>query len=65
MLLLLQVRGVQDVLAVDVTPEMIAALEERLGKPSTVGNDPCVRTWVGDVLDLPPYQVGSGCSLSW
>lgn len=44
-------------LAVDVTPEMIAALEARFGAASTLGNEPSVRSWLGDILDLPAYQV--------
>ena len=47
----------RDILAVDVTPEMIAAVEEEIGKASTLGNEACVRTWVGDVADVPAYQV--------
>lgn len=64
-----QARGVQDILAVDVTPEMIAELERRVGTASTLGNEPGVRTWVGDILDVPAYQVGwphlgASCDLS-
>lgn len=58
----LQRLGVQDILAVDICPAMIQALQKRvmdgdiLGKATTLGNDKCVRTWVGDVVDLPTYQ---------
>ena len=56
-----QALGVHDVLAVDVCPEMLAALAERCGgAPSALGNEPGVRTWLGDVQDLPAYQVGWG-----
>eukprot|EP00887_Chlorella_sp_A99_P003181 scaffold9.g3181.t1 len=49
--------GVQDILAVDVCPEMLEELQRQVGgAPSTLGNEPGVRTWVGDVLDLPAYQ---------
>lgn len=51
-----QARGVQDILAVDVSPAMIAALQQRVGAPSTLGNDACVRTWLGDVTELPSFQ---------
>lgn len=47
----------QDILAADVTPEMIAAVEAHFGKPNVLGNDPCVRTWLGDIVDLPAFQV--------
>ena len=52
----LQNRGVQEIVAVDVCPTMIEALHTRIGSPpSVLGNDPCVRTWVGDIIDLPAY----------
>lgn len=52
----LQARGVQDIVAVDVCPAMIEALHKRVGSPpSVLGNDPCVRTWTGDILELPSY----------
>lgn len=57
----LQARGVQDILAVDVSPGMLEALHRRMGPPSSLGNDPAVRTWLGDVADLPSYQA----SLRW
>ncbi|KAL4447549.1 hypothetical protein ABPG75_004768 [Micractinium tetrahymenae] len=49
-------RGVQDILAVDVAPAMLAQLERRFPAPSTLGNEPGVRTWLGDIVDLPGYQ---------
>lgn len=48
----------EDVLAVDICPEMLAALRARLGgEAGPLGNEPGVRCWEGDVVDLPPYQV--------
>ena len=35
----LRERGVRDILAVDLSPKMLAALEARYGEPSTLGND--------------------------
>ena len=52
----LQARGVSDVLAVDVCPAMLAALEARFEPPAALGNAPGVRAWLGDVCDLPAYQ---------
>lgn len=52
----MQARGVRDILAVDVSPAMLAALQQRVGPPSTLGNDACVRTWLGDVTELPSFQ---------
>ncbi|KAL4537256.1 hypothetical protein Ndes2437B_g08402 [Nannochloris sp. 'desiccata'] len=52
----LQARGVLDIIAVDVCPAMMDALHKRIPSPSsTLGNQPCVRTWVGDIIDLPVY----------
>lgn len=52
----------QDILAVDVSPSMIEALQQRVGPSSSLGNDACVRTWLGDVNDVPGYQVsGRSC----
>lgn len=53
-----QAHGVRDILAVDVAPAMLAELQKRFPAPSALGNDPCVRTWLGDIVDLPAYQVG-------
>ena len=50
--------GARDILAVDICPTMLEALQQRVGPASTLGNDPCMRTWLGDVVDLPVYQVG-------
>lgn len=62
----MQALGVRDILAVDVCPEMLQALQQRVGcEPSTLGTEPGVRTWVGDVQDLPAYQVWClGCALA-
>ncbi|GAX73813.1 hypothetical protein CEUSTIGMA_g1264.t1 [Chlamydomonas eustigma] len=49
-------RGVQDILAVDLSEGMLAELSSRYCSTSrTLGNDPGVRTWCGDILDLPNY----------
>jgi hypothetical protein len=50
---------VQDILAVDVSPTMVEALQQRAGPESTLGNDACVRTWLGEVVDLPSYLVSA------
>lgn len=52
----LQSRGVRDILALDVCPEMLEEVHRRFGSGSTLGNDPAVRTWLGDVAELPAYQ---------
>lgn len=52
----LQRRGVKDILAVDICPAMLTALEQRCGRSRTLGNEPGVRTWCGDVADLPSYM---------
>lgn len=54
----LQNCGVQDILAVDVCPAMLQTLREDLNvhDPPTLGNEPAVRTWEGDVDDIPNYQ---------
>lgn len=55
----LRARGVQDVLALDVCPEMLDRLRSKLGADATggeLGNEPGVRTWVGELGDLPGYQ---------
>lgn len=53
----LQARGVSDILALDVCPAMLEALEQRFGGGSTLGNEAAVRTWLGDIeAGLPPYQ---------
>lgn len=52
----LQSRGVQDILAVDLSENMLAELKKRYCNTSSLGNEPGVRTWLGDVVDLPAYQ---------
>lgn len=53
----LQALGVQDILAVDACPAMLSEVEARFGAGESLGNVPCVRTWPGDVAELPLYQV--------
>lgn len=53
-----QERGIQDILAVEVSPAMVDAVHRNF--PNTAaseGNTPQVRTWLGDVQSLPAYQV--------
>ncbi len=47
---------VNDVLAVDLADSMLAALCERHGCGSPLGNEPGVRPWLGDVESVPAYQ---------
>ncbi len=54
-----QALGVQDILAVDVSPTMVEALQQRVGPESTLGNDACVRTWLGEIVELPSYLVSA------
>ncbi|KAG1657679.1 hypothetical protein FOA52_013773 [Chlamydomonas sp. UWO 241] len=53
-------RGVVDVLAVDLCEPMLAELARRHSLveagSSKLGNSACVRTWCGDIMELPPYQ---------
>eukprot|EP00803_Ostreobium_quekettii_P005762 evm.model.scf_977.2 EVM.evm.TU.scf_977.2 scf_977:34418-42634(-) len=49
----LRAAGVQDILAVDLSPRMLEELASLFPPPSTLGNDPGVRTWCGDIIDLP------------
>ena len=61
---LFQRRGVQDILAVEVTPSMIEAVRENFPSSSpTAGNALQVRTWLGDVQSIPAYQVRSALPL--
>lgn len=53
----LQRRGVRDILAVDLSPSMLASLEARHGQAPPLGNDLAVRTWCGDVVDLPDFAL--------
>ena len=53
----LRARGVSDVLAVDVSPAMLARLTtDHASSTTLLGNDPGVRTWLGDVESVPAYQ---------
>jgi SAM-dependent methyltransferase len=51
----IQSAGAQDILAVDVAPKMLAILTSRYGKPPLLGNTQSVRTWLGDICELPNY----------
>eukprot|EP00879_Flechtneria_rotunda_P030412 GHRR01033042.1.p1 GENE.GHRR01033042.1~~GHRR01033042.1.p1 ORF type:complete len:353 (+),score=100.97 GHRR01033042.1:621-1679(+) len=57
----LQARGVRDILAVDLSGPMLQALQARFPQPSRCGNEPGVRTWIGDFLDLPHYMGPVDC----
>mmetsp|Transcript_7828 Transcript_7828/g.23532 ORF Transcript_7828/g.23532 Transcript_7828/m.23532 type:complete len:455 (-) Transcript_7828:3051-4415(-) len=51
--------GVEDVLAVDLAQPMLDELEKRYSPPgeaAKLGNNIGVRTWCGDVMNLPAYQ---------
>lgn len=53
----LRAAGVCDVLAVDVSPAMLARLTtDHAASTTLLGNDPGVRTWLGDIESVPPYQ---------
>lgn len=49
--------GVADILAVDLSPAMLAAFHQAWPPPPALGNQPRVRTWLGDVLTVPRYMV--------
>lgn len=51
----LQKVGVKDILAVDLSEQMLAALKGRYGSGGTLGNEASVRGWRGDVNDLPYF----------
>jgi len=49
--------GVEDYLAVDVAPRMLSRLASDHGATTTtLGNEGGVRTWLGDVESVPPYE---------
>lgn len=54
--------GITDILAIDVCPAMLQALLARDNistcneTTAKLGNEPCLRTWIGDIVDLPNYQ---------
>lgn len=52
----LQAAGCQDILGVDLSRSMLEILEKTYGTDSTLGNEGGVRTWTGDILDLPTHQ---------
>lgn len=60
---LLQAQGVQDILAVDLSPAMLMGLRDRFPPPGQLGNIPGVRTWEGDVADLPGAQFQGASAL--
>jgi len=51
---------VEDVLAVDVAAAMLATLCAAHGCAGPLGNEPGVRTWLGDVESVPAYQARLG-----
>ena len=53
----MQARGVRDILGVDVAVEMLDKLKESFGSAPPLGNEPAVRTWLGDFMELPTYMV--------
>ncbi|KAF6257480.1 Flavokinase-domain-containing protein [Scenedesmus sp. NREL 46B-D3] len=52
----LQARGVQDILAVDVSAAMVQQLQQLHPAPSSCGNYAGVRTWLGDFMQVPAYM---------
>ncbi|KAK2078434.1 hypothetical protein QBZ16_003274 [Prototheca wickerhamii] len=52
----LDARGVRDILGVDVAVEMLDKLKESFGSAPPLGNEPAVRTWLGDFMELPTYM---------
>ncbi|GFR51297.1 hypothetical protein Agub_g13659 [Astrephomene gubernaculifera] len=48
--------GVQDITAVDTTPDFISVVKTAHGTASTLGNEPGVRVWCGDFTELPAYM---------
>lgn len=56
----MQRRGIRETLAVDVAPAMLEAVQQSFPSQNvTAGNEPQVRTWLGDVQSIPAYQVRS------
>ncbi len=51
---------VEDVLAVDVAAAMLEQLCAAHGCAGPLGNEPGVRTWLGDVESVPAYQASPG-----
>lgn len=52
----IQAQGPRDILAVDVSPKMLAEVTARFGQAPTLGNTSTVRTWLGPIEELPPHQ---------
>jgi trans-aconitate methyltransferase len=48
--------GASDILAVDLSPKMLSEIERRFGRAPTLGNSASVRTWLGDICELPDHQ---------
>lgn len=46
-------------LSVDLSPKMLAEVERRFGPAPTLGNSPAVRTWRGDICELPVHLGGA------
>lgn len=57
----LQARGVKDIVGVDISLEMLDRLTKKFGNSPVLGNEPAVRTWLGDFMDLPAYYVRLPC----
>ncbi|GMH41837.1 hypothetical protein BSKO_09747 [Bryopsis sp. KO-2023] len=57
----LQSKGVSDILAVDISPEMCAQLEKKFPNPGVVGNELGVRVWCGDIVDIPDFMGPVDC----
>jgi ubiquinone/menaquinone biosynthesis C-methylase UbiE len=55
----IQAAGARDILAVDVSSEMLARERDRFGEPPTLGNTPAVRYWLGDCMELPAHMGGA------
>jgi SAM-dependent methyltransferase len=49
-------QGAADILAVDVSPNMLQELTRTYGEAPVLGNEATVRTWEGAFDDLPPHQ---------
>eukprot|EP00892_Ulva_mutabilis_P003187 jgi/Ulvmu1/1286/UM011_0010.1 len=52
----IQEQGPKDILAVDVSPNMLAEVTSRFGHNPVLGNTAAVRTWLGPIEELPPHQ---------
>jgi SAM-dependent methyltransferase len=52
----MQAAGASDILAVDLSPKMLSEIDRRFGRAPTLGNSAAVRTWLGDICELPDHQ---------